>query len=176
MRDFLQRIVRTVLARRAEHQQIAVRGEYFITIRDGQSARIKRRTHYTNVTCLNGKVWIAQWLNGEIGSAQPTVYAAVGTSGTTPTATDTQLGAEVSSALVGRVAKASGYRSVNTLTWDFFWTTSQGNASGTLREAGVFLNGTLATNSGNLLSHVSITETKNATETMTVEFVITVGP
>ena len=45
-----------------------------------------------------------------------------------------------------------------------------------LTEAGVFLGGSVTTNSGQLLSHVLISENKTSAETLTVEVTITVGP
>ncbi|MCL4541592.1 MAG: hypothetical protein M1396_04555 [Chloroflexi bacterium] len=64
-------------------------------------------------------------------------------------------------------------RATNTVLFDFFFTA--GEANGTLTEAGCFLEASSTANSGQLLSHVVISETKTASVTMTLEFSIQVG-
>lgn len=156
-------------------------GVYRITRRD-QHGQIVSRNEYRNTICTTGKATIARFLNGEISSVAP-VYGAIGTGAptaplTTVDPSDTQLWAEVSQANTGRVQLAANSRATNVLTWDFFWTTSQGQPSGgtsVLTEAAVFLLASVTPGSGSLLSHVVISETKSVSETLTVEFSITIG-
>lgn len=144
-------------------------GVWRVTMRDARSGRFLSRRRYENVACLNGKSFIAQWLNLENPAhTLANVYGAVGTSATAPAATDTRLGAEL-----GRVVLGTNSRAANVVTMDFFFNTSQGN--GTLAEAGLFLGATNAANSGNLLSHVAISENKTNLVTMTLEFSIQIG-
>ena len=152
-----------------EPESLALRGEYRFVFRDARTGRVTREATYRNVVCVNGKSYLASWLNQEIG-ANPTIYGAIGTGASpNPQSTDTQLVTELS-----RVVLASSQRTGNQVVMDFFWTTSTGN--GVLTEAGVFLAGSATANSGNLLSHVLISENKTSAETLTVEFTFTVGP
>lgn len=160
------------LFRRPPADTLTIAGVYTFTRRRAATGEMLSRHVYKNVACLPGKQFIAAWLNQEAGyGGNPTVFGAVGTSTATPQASDTQLGAEFA-----RVVLASQSRAGNVLTWDFFFTTAQGNAGTNLREAGAFLGGSTVTGSGSLLSHVAINEGKDATETLTVEVVLTIGP
>jgi hypothetical protein len=98
------------------------------------------------------------------------IYGAVGNGASvTPGTNDIKLATEV-----GRVVLSYNGRSNNVNTWDFFFTTSQGNpGSGNLTEAGIFLIGSATANSGYMLSHVVISEPKTTAETMTMEFIMT---
>jgi hypothetical protein len=165
---------RALVAGHAE--ALPLRGRYTITRRDGATGRVISRNVYHNVICVNGKIYLAQLLNAEVVTSP--IWAAIGTGAGTPATGDSLLFAEVIAANVGRVALASTQRSFAVLTWDFFWTTAQGQPGGgssVCTEAGVFLAGSIAINSGWLLSHVAISETKTVSETLTVEFTLTIG-
>ena len=150
----------------APPDRLALVGVWRIRMRDAHTGRLLSDRTYRNTICANGKVYIAQWLNGELTALS--MYGAVGTSGTAPTSADTQLGAELA-----RVALASTSRSTNVATIDFFYTTSQGN--GTWAEAGLFLGATGTANSGSMLSHVLCSEVKTSSITATLEFAIQIG-
>ena len=144
-----------------------LKGCYRFRYRDAASGATREGGRYENVVCLPGKALIAAWLNGE--SVVPTpLYGAVGTGSGTPGAGDSALFAELQ-----RVLLASSTRGSNVVTLDFFYSTSQAN--GTLTECGLFLAASATANSGSLLSHALISEVKTSTETLTVEFTITVG-
>ena len=144
-------------------------GVHRFVFRDPDSGAITRERTYHNIICVNGKNFIAQFLNCEaVTLSTGTIFGAVGTSGTAPVVGDTQLGAEIARATVG-----SNSRSANVVVFDFFYTTAQGN--GALAEFGVFLAGTSTANTGSLLSHVLISENKTSAETLTVESTITIG-
>ena len=143
------------------------KGCYRFRYRDAATGATRVSGCYQNVVCLTGKALIAAWLNGE--GAMPTpLYGAVGTGSGTPGTGDSALFAELQ-----RVALASSTRGSNVVTLDFFFSTGQAN--GTLTECGLFLAASAAANSGSLLSHALISEVKTSTETLTVEFTITVG-
>jgi len=142
-------------------------GRYCFRYFDLRAEQVVEGGSYENVVCQNGKVVLARWLNGENPSLGP-VYGAVGTGVGTPAATDIALFSELA-----RVLLASNTRSSNVVTMDFFFNSSQAN--GTLTEAGLFLQAGSAANSGQLLSHVLISESKTSTMTMTMEFQLTLG-
>jgi hypothetical protein len=146
---------------------VGLRGCYRFRYYDLAMGRMVAGGTYENVVCQTGKVVLAQWLNGENPALGP-IYGAVGTGTATTAATDIALGNELA-----RVALASNIRSSNVVTMDFFFSSSQAN--GALTEAGLFLQASGGVNSGQLLSHVSISEQKTNTMTMTVEFQITIG-
>lgn len=148
---------------------LRLRGHWRITMRDARSGLLVSRREYRNVICVNGKSYLASWLNLENpAQTTATIYGAVGTSSTAPASTDTALGAELA-----RVALASSSRSANVVTMDFFFTTATGN--GAWAEAGLFLGASGAAGSGSLLSHVAVSETKTSSITATCEFSITLG-
>ena len=143
---------------------IALRGLWRVTYRDVASGRGWDGGRYANVVCLNGKSFLASWLNIENPvHSRTNVYGAVGTSATPPGSGDTVLGSELA-----RVVLATSSRLGNVVTLDFFFNSGQGN--GTLTEAGLFLGAGSSGGSGNLLSHVAISENKTSAVTMTLEF------
>lgn len=144
-------------------------GVWRVRRHDAASGLLLTERSYRNVICTPGKNYLAQWLNIETPAMTLTnIYGAVGTSVTAPASGDTTLGAELA-----RVVLGSNSRLNNVVTLDFFFSTSEGN--GTLTEAGCFLGATSAANNGNLLSHVTISETKTTSVTMTLEFSLQVG-
>ena len=134
--------------------------------RDVRTGRTWRGGVYRNVVCLNGSSVIAAWLNAEAPALS--YWGAVGTGTSAPVNTDTQLGAEL-----GRVQLASSSRGTNIVLLDFFFNTGQGN--GALTEAGCFLSANAGVNSGQLLSHVAISENKTTGVTLTLEFQLTIS-
>ena len=148
---------------------IALRGSWRVTYRDVLTGRSWAGGRYANVVCLNGKSFLASWLNLESPvHNRANVYGAVGTSATPPGSSDTVLGNELA-----RVLLATSSRLSNVVTLDFFFNSGQGN--GTLTEAGLFLDAGGGSGSGNLLSHVAISENKTSAVTMTLEFSLQIG-
>ena len=133
------------------------------------NARGERRTTrwFPNTLCNAGLNQVAAWLNNEAPALTP-VYGAVGTGSGTIRSTDTTLFSEFA-----RITGGVSSRSTSIVTYEFFFTTSMAN--GTLSEAGVFLAATSSAGSGQLLSHAAISEVKTSGETLTLEFVLTVG-
>ncbi|HEV7216699.1 MAG TPA: hypothetical protein VGP33_16455 [Chloroflexota bacterium] len=148
---------------------IGLRGIWRVLYREVDGGRRWRGGTYANVVCLNGKSFLAAWLNLENPvHSRSNVYGAVGTSAAAPGGGDSALGSELA-----RVALATSSRLGNVVTLDFFFNSGQGN--GTLTEAGLFLGAGSGGGSGNLLSHVAISENKTSAVTMTLEFSLQVG-
>lgn len=148
---------------------VTLRGIWRIRMHEAASGRTVSEREYRNVACVNGKAFIAGWLNVENPSHTLTnIYGAVGTSATVPASTDTQLGTELARVVLGTNSRAG-----NVVTLQFFYNTSQGN--GTWTEAGLFLGASAGVNSGNLLSHVAVSETKTNLLTATLAFSVQIG-
>ena len=124
--------------------------------------------YYENLVPTVGRTMIANNLT----DATPTntmliTHAALGSSGTTPANGDTTLGTEVYRNAIASLTNASniGYATA-------FYNATE--TSGTYAEAGIFSNGTGAADSGILLSHVLISVTKSTSETLTIDWELTI--
>ena len=131
----------------------------------------KREVHrYNNLVVTAGRTSIANHLTA--GSPSPSAlrvtFVALGTGVVAPANSDTTLGTEVY-----RKATASAANTANVATVTGFFT--QTETTGTYREAGLFMGGTIAANSGTLLSRVAINITKTAIQTLTIEWTITIS-
>ena len=136
---------------------------------DARSGQLVSEREYHNTICVNGKAYIAQWLNVETPAQSLTnIYGEVGTSAVAPTSADTQLGAALD-----RVVLGTNSRSANVVTMSFFWPTSRGN--GTWTEAGLFLGATGVLGSGSLLSHTVVSEVKTNLLTAILACAISIG-
>ncbi|MFA6429771.1 MAG: hypothetical protein WCV84_04720 [Patescibacteria group bacterium] len=95
-------------------------------------------------------------------------YAAVGSNTTTPNISDTQLGTETyrqtltSQTYLDNIAYLSCF-------------IVAGSATGTHKEAGLFIDGGAGANTGQLLSHVAIDITKGASNSLTLDIALTVS-
>lgn len=123
----------------------------------------------SNLIPTVGRTAIASYL----GNASPSPatlypnYVALGTNTTAPANADTQLGTETY-----RNAVASRTSSSNIAYITGFFTAAE--TTGTFRECGLFVAGTGSANSGTLLSHVAINITKGGTETLTLDWSLTI--
>lgn len=127
-----------------------------------------RILEYANLIPTVGRTMIANNLT----STSPTNtmrinYVALGTGVTAPANGDTTLQTETY-----RNAVASQTNASNIAYATGFFTATE--TSGTFRETGLFSNGTAAANSGVLFSRVAINITKAVTETLTVDWTITI--
>ena len=95
-------------------------------------------------------------------------YAALGSSATAPANGDTQLGTETY-----RNTIAAQTNSNNIAYQTAFFSASE--VTGTFAEAGLFINGTASANSGTLFSHVAVSITKSGTETLTIDWTVTIS-
>lgn len=151
------------------NDQIILRGEVKVTIRDAKTGRIKSVDHFKNMVVTTGKRSIAAGLAGDSNKGYAS-YCAVGTSTVAPALTDTQLAAEIARKLIS-VRATNG----NTAVFTTYFGTSEAN--GTLREAGLFGESTASgtANSGVLIARVAINRTKSSADTLTIEWNLTVG-
>ena len=125
-----------------------------------------------NISCTAGKESTANRLAGGTNKGVVT-YLALGTGavtgGDTPDATDTQLVTEL-------IRKLISVRSASGLVASFrtFFNTSEAND--TLTEIGLFGDDASVTaNSGVLYARAAISKTKTSSETLTIDWAITVG-
>lgn len=95
-------------------------------------------------------------------------YVALGSGSTTPANGNTQLNTEVY-----RNTTASQTNSNNTAYITGFFSAVE--TTGTYAEAGLFIGASGTANSGSLFSHVLISITKSATETLTVDWTVTIS-
>lgn len=140
------------------------------TIRDAKTGRIKRIKKFHNLLPTVGRTAIANNLSNASPSPANILinYGAVGTNSTAAANSDVQLGTEVA-----RNPIASRTNSNNIAYITAFFAATE--AVATLREAGLFINGTATANSGTLFSRVIINITKGATETLTLDWTITIS-
>lgn len=149
-------------------ETLKISGEHTFIFRDRETRAILRRKTYKNLVVSVGKYMIAQRLAGGSNDCNIT-YGAVGTDSTTPTVTDTTLGAEIE-----RKAITSGSYADNVVTIVTFFGASEAN--GTLREFGLFGEDATSTpDSGTMFCRSLISETKTTSETLTVESRITIS-
>lgn len=114
-----------------------------------------------------------QMLANQIGNVSPTnvpyaKYIELGTSVTAPSNADTALVASVYRNAVASRTNASNIAYVTA----FFNATE---TSGTYREAGIFCDGTASAGTGVLLSRVAINVTKTTSNTLTIDWTLTIS-
>lgn len=148
---------------------VGITGEVLVEVHS-KTGKLKSSKLYRNLVVTLAKNAIAEALRGNVANNQGQItYCAVGTSTTSPTLSDTVLGAEIARKLVS-VRSASG----NVATFKTFY--NQSEANGVLKEAGLF--GGLATdtaNSGTLFCHVNINRTKTSSDTLTLTWTVTIN-
>lgn len=140
------------------------------TLRDAKTGKVKEVQYYHNLVTTIGKTLVAEFLGlntPSVPSLRPN-YCAVGTGTNAPALTDTQLQTELDRTTLASNS-ASGV--VAYLTAYF----GAADAIGTLKEAGLFINGSASANTGSLFNRVAINVTKSGSETLTIDFDITVS-
>jgi hypothetical protein len=141
-----------------------------VTLRDALTGEIKEQRKIHNTICTVGKAAIANWLSN-VSPTPATLYVnkvALGTNAAAPAAADTKLGTETYRNSVASETNASAVAYIT----GFFGATE---CSGSYKEAGLFIAGTAAADSGTLLSHVAINITKTTSDTLTIDWVITIA-
>ena len=93
---------------------------------------------------------------------------ALGTSSSTPLASDTQLGTEVYRNTIASYTSAS-----NIAYLTGFFTAAE--TSGTYSEVGLFIDGTASANTGQMFSHALASITKSSIQTLTIDWVVTIS-
>jgi len=95
-------------------------------------------------------------------------HAALGSNGAAVANGDTQLGTETYRNIIASITNAS-----NIAYATAFFTATE--TSGTYAEAGIFSNGTASANSGIIVSHVLISVVKSTSETLTIDWELTIN-
>ena len=148
---------------------IKMKGHYKFTIRDAVTGEIKRVYEYDNLIPTVGRAMIVNNLTNVAPTNSMLVnYAALGSGTTAPANADTTLQTEVYRNLVASRSEADNVGYVTA----FFNATE---TTGTYKEAGIFCDATGIANSGILLSRVAINITKSSSESLTLDWSITIS-
>ena len=150
-------------------ESIGLKGHYKFTLTDIHTGEV-RVYEYDNLIVTAGRTALANHLTNAVPTVTPLRinFTALGTGTTAPANGDTQLQTEVF-----RKATASETNSNNVAFVTAFYTASE--VSGTFREAGLFIAGTITANSGTLFSRVAINITKSLSESLTIDYTITIS-
>lgn len=152
-----------------EKAGVQMYGVYKFTLRDIYTGE-EQVTIVKNLIPTAGRTAIANWLT----NSSPTPasmrlnYTALGTGATAPANGDVQLQTETY-----RKAIASATNSNNIAYCTAFYTAPE--TSGTFTEAGIFMNATGVANSGTLFSRVAISITKTTSQSLTIDYTITIS-
>jgi len=146
-----------------------IKGHWRFTIRDAETGEIKRVQEYDNLIPTVGRAQIAKALEAALSAIGEVEinFTSLGTGLTAPANGDTTLETEVF-----RKSVASLTSSSNQVFVTAFYTAVE--VTGTFKEAGLHINGTVTPNSGVLFSRVAIDVTKSASETLTIDYTITI--
>ncbi len=139
-------------------------------IRDAESEKVLRVHLFHNIVPTVGRAAIAMHLSNVTPSPSTLManYSAVGTGTDAPDNADTTLQTETARTVVASRTNSSNVAYIT----GFFGAT---DVSGTLREAALFIAGTASADTGTLLSRVAINITKAVTETLTLDWTITIS-
>lgn len=147
-------------------EKLEIHGRVKITLKNAAGETIAVHEH-DNLITTAGKAAIARALYDS--AFDPHVaYIELGTNATPPAAGDTALGTAAY-----RKATSSGNSSGAVVALTGYFTLTE--TSGSFKEAGLFIGGTGTLGTGTLLSHVAIDVTKTTSESMSVEWSITIS-
>lgn len=150
-------------------ESTSLKGHYTFTIRDAKTGEVKRIYEYDNLIPIVGRQLIADNLtNVTPDNLMLIKYAELGSGVTAPANGDTTL--ETS---VYRNAIASRTNASNIAYATAFFSAVE--TDGTYREAGIFCDGNASAGTGILLSRVAINVTKSNTETLTIDWTLTIS-
>lgn len=155
---------------------LGLKGNVDIMLYD-ESGALKDERHIDNLIVDSGVQGVASRIAPHDGSINPTVpynYIALGTGSTAVAAGDTALAAELpQGANYGRLQDATAQYSESTKKLVLSVTFTPGQATGTLRESGIFN----AATGGNMFARQTFSEiTKGSDDTLTVTWTITLTP
>ncbi len=149
--------------------KVSLKGVYTFTIRDAKTGRIKRVMTVENIIPTVGREMLANNLTAASPTNTPRVtHVALGSGTNTPANGDTTLQTETY-----RNAAASRTNVSNIAYITGFFSATE--TSGTYREVALFCNGTGSANSGVLLSRVAVNITKTTSETLTIDWTLTIS-
>lgn len=149
--------------------KVSLKGVYTFTIRDAKTGKIKRQITVENIIPTVGREMLANNLTAASPTNTPRVtHVALGSgtnapaNGDTTLQTETYRNAAASRTNVSNIAYITGFFSAT-------------ETSGTYREVALFCNGTGSANSGVLLSRVAVNITKTTSETLTIDWTLTIS-
>ncbi|MBA3756490.1 MAG: hypothetical protein H0X02_09785 [Nitrosomonas sp.] len=149
------------------NETLTLKGKYKFTLTDINTGEVQV-FEYDNIITSVGKAMIANNLTDATPENSMLLNkAALGSGTSTPVIGDYQLQTET---YRNNIASKSN-------TSNFAYATAYFNAtetSGTYREAGLFSNGTATANSGVLFSRVAINVTKTTSQTLTMDWTMTI--
>ena len=149
-------------------EETTLKGRYRFTLKD-KYGRTTKLFLATNIVPTVGRTNIANNLTSNSPTYTMLVnYCALGTGTNTPANADTTLQTETYRNAVASRTNASNVGYVT----GFFNATE---TTGTYREAGIFQNGTGSANTGVLLSRVAINITKSTSESLTLDWTLTIS-
>lgn len=149
--------------------KVTLKGVYNFTVRDAVTGEIKRTYYYENIIPTVGRQNIANNMTAAVPASSLLINkAALGSGTNTPANTDTILQTETY-----RNDVASRTNSANIGYVTAFYNATE--VSGTFREIGLFAGGTATANTGVLMSRVAINITKSTSETLTVDWTLTIS-
>jgi hypothetical protein len=149
-------------------QDFNLKGVYTFTLEDIYTGE-KRVITRENLIMTGGKAYVmARIMADQSPAGCKITHTALGTGTNAPAAGDTQLQTEVFRKVTASAMNASnvGYLSA-------YYTATE--VTGTFREVGLFINGTGTANSGTLFSRVAVNITKSSSETLTIDYQITLS-
>lgn len=159
--------IRNIFKKKGE--TVCLKGHYKFTIRDAKTGAIKRVYEYENIVPTVARTMIANNLTDTSpDNAMRVNYVALGTGTNPPANSDTGLQTESY-----RNAQASQTNSNNIAYVTGFFEATECN--GSYKEAGLFANASSTPNSGILVSRVAIDVTKSNTETLTIDWTLTIS-
>jgi len=152
-----------------QKEQACLKGIWKFTLTNIHTGK-KRVLVYENLIPTCGRAAIANHLTDPTPTPANLLvnYTALGTGVNAPANSDTQLQTEVF-----RKATASETNADNIAYITAFYTAAE--VSGTFKEAGLFILGTITPNSGTLLSRVAIDITKTTSETLSIDYQISIN-
>jgi len=152
-----------------KEETTGMKGSYKFTIRDAETGKVKRVYEYDNLIPTVGRAQIALALEAALSAIADIEinFTSLGTGTTAPANGDTTLETETFRKAVASLTSVS-----NQVFVTAFYTAAE--VSGTFREAGIHINGTGSVDSGVLFSRVAINITKSLSETLTIDYTITI--
>ena len=151
-----------------EKENVGLDGVWKFTLRDIITGNEKIYIVHNIIPTVGRAVLANQLTNAIPTPTSPRItFSALGTGVTAPSNSDTQLQTETF-----RKAIASETNSNNVAYATAFYTAAE--VSGTFTEAGLFIAGSIAFNTGTLFSRVAISITKTLTETLTIDYTVTI--
>jgi len=154
---------------KTQNEKCCLKGTWKFTIRDAKTNKIKREYIYNNIIPTVGRTLIANQLTDATPTNDPRInYVALGSGTNVPANSDTTLQTETY-----RNAVASETNSNNIAYITGFFSATE--VTGTFREAGLFADAVDTPDDGVLCSRVAINVTKSVTETLTIDWTLTIS-